>query len=197
MFISISLQSICAVLYMVISIHLTDNDSDENFRVYYFLMFAILATLSAQAWGFFVGATLPIKVIFLSHFTFIFKFLILFYGLLQLAVFLGPILAVLFSVFGFCTRYIDITPLFRWMWHISYFRAGFHGALNSIYGMDRPFLPCPENTMYCHFRSPKVFLSYMMISDVNITHCIVLMVSIIGVMHVLTVLRLWHKLNKR
>ncbi|TMW43412.1 hypothetical protein DOY81_011509, partial [Sarcophaga bullata] len=51
----IPFQSICAVLYMTISIYLTDNDSDESFRVYYFLMFAILATLSAQAWGFFCG----------------------------------------------------------------------------------------------------------------------------------------------
>ncbi|KAM7353329.1 ATP-binding cassette sub-family G member 1 [Cochliomyia hominivorax] len=171
----IPFQSICAILYMSISVYLTNNDSDESFRVYYFVMFGVLATLSAQAWGFFVGATLPTK----------------------LAVFLGPILAVMFSVFGFCSRYIDITPIFRWMWHISYFRVGFHGALNSIYGLERPFLPCPENTMYCHFRSPKVFLNYMMISDVNMVHSVIMMVSIIGVMHILTIIRLWHKLNKR
>lgn len=111
--------------------------------------------------------------------------------------FLGPILAVMFSVFGFCTRYIDITPLFRWMWHLSYFRAGFHGALNAIYGMDRPFLECPETAMYCHFRSPKVFLKYMMISDVHMSDCLILMGIVIGVMHVLTLITLWHKLNKR
>lgn len=116
---------------------------------------------------------------------------------LQLAVFLGPILAVLFSVFGFCTRYIDITPMLRWMWHLSYFRAGFHGALNAIYGMDRPFLECPENIMYCHFRSPKVFLKYMMISDVHMSDCIMLMGIVIGVMHLLTIITLWRKLNKR
>lgn len=87
--------------------------------------------------------------------------------------------------------------MFRWMWHISYFRAGFHGALNAIYGMERPFLPCPANTMYCHFRSPKVFLNYMMISDVNMADCIIMMVTVIGVMHILTIIRIWHKLNKR
>ncbi|XP_036334906.1 ATP-binding cassette sub-family G member 1-like [Rhagoletis pomonella] len=160
---------------MAISVYLTGNNTDESFRIYYFVLLAVLATLSAQAWGFFVGATLPTK----------------------LAVFLGPILAVLFSVFGFCTRYIDITPIFRWMWHISYFRAGFHGALNAIYGLERPFLPCPETTMYCHFRSPKVFLNYMMISDVNMADCVTLMVVVIAVMHVLTLITLWHKLNKR
>lgn len=116
---------------------------------------------------------------------------------LQIAVFVGPILAVLFSVFGFCTRYIDITPLFRWMWHISYFRAGFHGALNAIYGMERSSLPCPDNIMYCHFRNPKIFLDFMMISDVSMTDCVLLMTGIIGIMHLLTLLTLWYKLNKR
>ncbi|XP_067625363.1 ABC transporter G family member 18 [Eurosta solidaginis] len=171
----IPFQSICAVLYMIISVYLTGNNTDESFRIYYFVALAILATLSAQSWGFFVGATLPTK----------------------LAVFLGPILAVLFSVFGFCTRYIDITPIFRWMWHISYFRAGFHGALNAIYGLDRSFLTCPETAMYCHFRSPKVFLNYMMISDVNMADCVTLMIVVIAVMHALTLITLWHKLNKR
>ncbi|SPP79357.1 ATP-binding cassette sub-family G member 4 [Drosophila guanche] len=171
----IPFQSLCTALYIIISVHLTGNDSVESFRIYYFMLLGIMASLSAQAWGFFVGATLPTK----------------------LAVFLGPILAVMFSVFGFCTRYIDITPLFRWMWHLSYFRAGFHGALNAIYGMDRAFLECPENTMYCHFRSPKVFLKYMMISDVHMSDCLLLMGIVIGVMHVLTILTLWHKLNKR
>ncbi|KAH8378223.1 hypothetical protein KR093_010243 [Drosophila rubida] len=171
----IPFQSLCAALYIVISVRLTDNDSTESFRIYYFMLLAIMATLSAQAWGFFVGATLPTK----------------------LAVFLGPILAVMFSVFGFCTRYIDITPLFRWMWHLSYFRAGFHGALNAMYGMDRQFLECPDNMMYCHFRSPKVFLKYMMISDVHMSDCLLLMGIVIGVMHLLTFITLWHKLNRR
>ncbi|KAH8381029.1 hypothetical protein KR200_008888 [Drosophila serrata] len=171
----IPFQSLCTAMYIIISVHLTGNDSVDSFRIYYFILLGIMASLSAQAWGFFVGATLPTK----------------------LAVFLGPILAVMFSVFGFCTRYIDITPLFRWMWHLSYFRAGFHGALNAIYGMDRPFLECPENAMYCHFRSPKVFLKYMMISDVHMSDCLLLMGIVIGVMHVLTIITLWHKLNKR
>ncbi|KAH8412498.1 hypothetical protein KR009_002667 [Drosophila setifemur] len=171
----IPFQSFCTALYIVISVHLTGNDCVDSYRIYYFMLLGIMASLSAQAWGFFVGATLPTK----------------------LAVFLGPILAVMFSVFGFCTRYIDITPLFRWMWHVSYFRAGFHGALNAIYGMDRPFLECPPNAMYCHFRSPKVFLKYMMISDVSMSDCLLLMGTVIGVMHVLTLVTLWRKLNKR
>ncbi|EDW85318.2 LOW QUALITY PROTEIN: uncharacterized protein Dwil_GK18351 [Drosophila willistoni] len=171
----IPFQSLCTALYIIISVHLTGNDSVESFRIYYFILLGIMASLSAQAWGFFVGATLPTK----------------------LAVFLGPILAVMFSVFGFCTRYIDITPLFRWMWHLSYFRAGFHGALNAIYGMDRNFLECPDTAIYCHFKSPAVFLKYMMISDVHMSDCLTLMSIVIIVMHVLTIATLWYKLNRR
>lgn len=87
--------------------------------------------------------------------------------------------------------------MFRWMWHISYFRAAFHGVLNAIYGMDRSPLKCPDTEMYCHFRSPKVFLKQMMISDVSMQESISLMSSIIIIMHTLTVIALWYKLTKR
>jgi ATP-binding cassette, subfamily G (WHITE), member 1 len=122
------------------------------------------------------------------------NFLIYFF---QLAVFIGPILACLYSIFGFCTRYADITPLFRWMYHISYFRAGFHGALNSAYGMNRTDLACPEGQVYCHFRNPKIFLREMDIENVNMNDNLILMATVIGIMHVLTVFTLWYKLNKR
>lgn len=116
---------------------------------------------------------------------------------LKLAVFVGPILAVLYSVFGFCNRYADITPLFRWMWNISYFRAGFHGVIETVYGMDRPFFKCPDSVMYCHFRDPRVLMSEMMVEDINFKDNIILMACVIVIMHVLTVIMLWYKLNKR
>lgn len=83
------------------------------------------------------------------------------------------------------------------MWHLSYFRAAFHGSLNAIYGMDRELLQCPDTTMYCHFKSPTVFLNYMMISDVSMSNCIWLMTTVITTMHILTIIALWHKLTKR
>lgn len=118
----------------------------------------------------------------------------------QLAVFIGPILAVVFSIFGFCTRYIDITPMLSWMWYISYFRAAFHGIINTVYGMNRPYLECPENTVltYCHFKNPKIFLNDMLIPDqTDLVDNIVLMCSVIFTMHLLTAIVLWLKLNKR
>jgi len=49
-------------MYIIISVHLTGNDVVDSFRIYYFILLGIMASLSAQAWGFFVGATLPTKV---------------------------------------------------------------------------------------------------------------------------------------
>lgn len=86
------------------------------------------------------------------------------------------------------------------MWHFSYFRAAFHGILNTVYGMDRPYLECPETATlnYCHFRDPKIFLTDMLIpTQPNLHENMVLMGSVIFTMHVLTVLVLWLKLNKR
>ncbi|XP_052864562.1 uncharacterized protein LOC128271162 [Anopheles cruzii] len=115
----------------------------------------------------------------------------------QLAVFIGPILAVLFSVFGFCTRYVDITPVFKWMWHISYYRASFHGILNSVYGMNREDLNCPETQIYCHFKNPVLFQKDMDIEHVDMESNFVLIVLIIITMYISTLFVLWYKLNKR
>ncbi|GAB0089084.1 ATP-binding cassette sub-family G member 1 [Sergentomyia squamirostris] len=170
----IPFQMICASTYLVISYWLTGNFVEE-WRFFYFMILALLATLSAQSWGFFFGATLPVKI----------------------AVFAGPVVAVLFSVFGFCNKYIDITPLFRWMWHISYYRVGFHGILNTVYGMNRKDLTCPDTAMYCHFKKSNVFLTEMMINDISMEGGIFMMSIVIVVMHMLTIGVLWVKLNKR
>uniref|UniRef100_A0A182J0J7 Uncharacterized protein n=1 Tax=Anopheles atroparvus TaxID=41427 RepID=A0A182J0J7_ANOAO len=164
----------CSLIYVVISYHLTGNYVNfERFCV--FALFCIAGSICAQSWGFFVGATLSVK----------------------LAVFIGPILAVLFSVFGFCTRYVDITPVFKWMWHISYYRASFHGILNSVYGMNREDLHCPETQIYCHFKNPVLFQKDMDIEHVDMQSNLVLITLIIVTMYISTVFVLWYKLNKR
>lgn len=114
-----------------------------------------------------------------------------------MAVFIGPVFAVLLSVFGFCNRYKDITQIFSWMWHFSYFRVGFHGVLNTVYGMNREDLICPESEMYCHFKTPKVFLNDMMIADVSMLSSVMMLGSVFIVMHFMTLFTLWFKLNRR
>lgn len=113
----------------------------------------------------------------------------------QIAVFAGPVIAVLFSVFGFCIRYMDTPVGFRWIFHISYFRAGFHSLLYTIYGYNRIDLKCDD--IYCHYKKPLKFLKEMEINEVNVMNNLVLIVGIGVLMHLLTASALWCKLNRR
>lgn len=63
----------------------------------------------------------------------------------QIAVFVGPVVACLFSVFGFCLALSDTPYAFRWLHHISYFRAGFHVAVHSVYGFNRTKIHCSKS----------------------------------------------------
>lgn len=54
------LQIICTWTYIAISYWLTDQP--VNFRLLLFVLFCTLSTLCAQSWGYFIGATTPIKV---------------------------------------------------------------------------------------------------------------------------------------
>lgn len=119
---------------------------------------------------------------------------------LQIAVFAGPIIAVLFSVFGFCIRYMDTPQGFRWLFHISYFRASFHSLLVTVYGNNRGNLYCestPDELNYCHYIKPTMFLKEMEIVNANVVDNLVLIVGIGVLMHLLTASALWCKLNRR
>lgn len=114
---------------------------------------------------------------------------------LQIAVFVGPVLACCFSIFGFCLRYLDTPFFFRWLFYISYFRAAFHGVVLSIYGFNRDDLLCPD--LYCHYKDPVKFLKEMDIVNVDLMSNVIVMVFIWSLMHAATYLTLWIKLHKR
>ncbi|XP_014297443.1 ATP-binding cassette subfamily G member 4 [Microplitis demolitor] len=170
--VEIPFQAACASTYLAVSYWLTGQPI-ETHRILLFMVVSIAASLTAQAWGFFIGATTPVKI----------------------AVFAGPVIAVLFSVFGFCIRYMDTPVGFRWIFHISYFRAGFHSLLYTIYGYNRIDLKCDD--IYCHYKKPLKFLKEMEINEVNVMNNLVLIVGIGVLMHLLTASALWCKLNRR
>ncbi|KZC04860.1 ATP-binding cassette sub-family G member 1 [Dufourea novaeangliae] len=170
--VEIPFQASCAATYLAVSYWLTGQPV-ETPRILTFMVVSIAASLTAQAWGFFIGATTPVKI----------------------AVFAGPIIAVLFSVFGFCIRYIDTPLAFRWMFHVSYFRASFHSLLHTVYGFDRMDLKCDD--FYCHYKKPTQFLKEMDIADTNVVDNLILILGIGVLMHLLTASALWCKLNRR
>ncbi|XP_014206812.1 ATP-binding cassette sub-family G member 1 [Copidosoma floridanum] len=175
--IEVPFQAACAATYLAVSYWLTGQPLEAE-RVFMFMIVSIAASLCAQAWGFFIGATTPVKI----------------------AVFAGPIIAVLFSVFGFCIRYYDTPKGFRWIFHISYFRAGFHSLLMTVYGHNRTNLYCeqlPDDLSYCHYMQPTKFLKEMEILNTNVVENLTLIVSMGVLMHLLTASALWCKLNRR
>lgn len=171
--IEIPFQIFCTWIYIAISYWLTDQLFD--YRVGYFVIFFMLMTLCAQAWGYLIGATTPIAI----------------------AVFIGPVLACLFSVFGFCIRYSDTPDIFKWLYHVSYFRAGFHGAAYSIYGLPRAELECPPEQVYCHYADPMKFMRDMDVEYVNIYSNMTFIILVTFLLHCSTYFTIWYKLNKR
>ncbi|CAH0406881.1 unnamed protein product [Chilo suppressalis] len=165
-------QMISCVSYVVLSYWLTDNPLEPT-RATLFLATIVATSLCAQAWGYFIGSTTPTKI----------------------AVFLGPVVACLFSVFGFCLALKDTPLAFRWLHHISYFRAGFHVAVHSVYGFNRTKIHCSK--MYCHYITPQKFLVEMDMAEVDVGGNMALVLSITVLMHLLTCAALWYRLNKR
>ncbi|XP_053613074.1 ATP-binding cassette sub-family G member 1-like [Plodia interpunctella] len=165
-------QMISCVSYVVLSYWLTDNPLEPT-RATLFLATIVATSLCAQAWGYFIGSTTPTKI----------------------AVFVGPVVACLFSVFGFCLALSDTPYFFRWLHHISYFRAGFHVAVHSVYGFNRTKIHC--NKIYCHYITPSKFLKEMDMAEVDVGGNMALVLSTTVLMHLLTCTALWYRLNKR
>ncbi|CAB3223271.1 unnamed protein product [Arctia plantaginis] len=165
-------QMISCVSYVVLSYWLTENPLEPT-RATLFLATIVATSLCAQAWGYFIGSTTPTRI----------------------AVFIGPVLACLFSVFGFCLALVDTPYSFRWLHHISYFRAGFHVAVHSVYGFNRTRMHCSKE--YCHYITPKTFLKEMDMENIDIGGNMALVLSTAVLMHVLTAAVLWYRLNKR
>ncbi|KAK6635966.1 hypothetical protein RUM43_009618 [Polyplax serrata] len=164
---------ICCFLHVPLSYYLTGQPLDWN-RFTYFTITTVASSLAAQACGFLLGVTVPKKV----------------------SVFLGPVLACLLSVFGFCLRFTDTPIFFKWLYYISYFRASFQSSVYSVYGLNRSALAC--DNAYCHFKNPSKILTEM-----DIPHTISMEVNFgiifvwILTLHVLTLTAIWLKLTRK
>jgi len=110
-------------------------------------------------------------------------------------VFLGPVLAVVLSTFGFNIFYHDIPTWSIWLYHISYFRAAFHSLVVSVYGHNRTSLPCEQ--LYCHYKYPDKFLYEMDITGAEISNNTIFVGSVGLLLHVCTVVAIWIKINRR
>jgi len=65
------------------------------------------------------------------------------------------------------TQGTDIPVLIRIAMYFSYLRYGMEGLILSIYGNNRPILPCPEEEVICPFRDPKLLIMFMGMENVK------------------------------
>ncbi|XP_054261224.1 ATP-binding cassette sub-family G member 1 [Macrosteles quadrilineatus] len=170
--IEVPFQLLCACAYLFPAYYLTGQPM-ESMRFGYFLLFNAAISLTAQGYGFMIGATLPVGI----------------------GVFIGPVLTVFLSVFGFTSRFSDIPSYFHFLYHLSYFRASFQGSFYSLYGFNRSTLACEE--YYCHFKTPSKFLKEMEFNNVNIALDVNYILLCGVVFYILTIYSVWYKLNKR
>lgn len=194
---------LCAT-YLAPSYLLTEQPFDLV-RIVHFYTFSTLASLTAQSCGFLFGATTPITVSFSLYMLFNQSLLLICFILIiiiliwfvcsQISVFLGPVVAVLLSIFGFCIWYRDIPFFFKWMYYISYFRAAFQGCVYAMYAYGRDFMPCPD--FYCHYRAPRKILNEMDITDINFWYNSGTIIVFCIFIYTLTVIVIWFKLNRR
>ncbi|ERL88591.1 ATP-binding cassette sub-family G member 1 isoform X1 [Dendroctonus ponderosae] len=136
-FADIPVQICATLLYGSVTYFLTKQPV-ESFRIVSFLFMCVLISLVAQSFGLFIGACMDVKngVIF------------------------GPFCMLPFTIFsGFFVQLNACHPSMRWLFHISFLKYGFEGMVLSVFGYDRPKLPC--NSEYCHYSRPEKFLSNM------------------------------------
>lgn len=179
--VELPLQAVLCATYLAPSILLTQQPFDLV-RIVHFYTFATLASLTAQGCGFLFGATTPITI----------------------SVFLGPVFAVLLSIFGFCIWFRDIPYFFKWLYYISYFRAAFQGCVYAMYAYGRENMPCPprdkphtQGINYCHYKAPKKILNEMDISDINFWNNSATIVAFCTIIYIATVIVVWFRLNRR
>lgn len=170
--IEIPFQALCSVTYLVPSYILTAQPL-ETFRMSYFVTVSTVTSLTAQSTGFLIGATVPVSI----------------------AVFVGPVLMVLFSVFGFAIRLADVTIMFKWLHYFSFIRASYQSLLYCVYGMNRSPLKCDQQ--FCQFRYSETWVKEMDIHDFDISVEFLYICFTCCLVYLIMSFCIWMRLNRR
>ncbi|KAG7202358.1 hypothetical protein KM043_018685 [Ampulex compressa] len=141
--IDIPLTICCCILFTVI-IYLMSSQPLEITRFSLFFVISLLTAFISQGVGMMIGSVFNVVN----------------------GTFIGPTLTVplmMFSGFGVSLR--DLPSYLKWGTYVSFLRYGLEGFIGSIYGLDRPVLPCTQkNIVYCHYRYPNKFMTDIAIS---------------------------------
>nr|QAV55735.1 ATP-binding cassette sub-family G member 4-like protein [Sogatella furcifera] len=135
------LQIICPTLFLTIGYYMTGQPMElQRFFMIWFVM--ILLAMLGQSSGNAAGALLNV----------------------ELSIVVVPTISMpLFLLSGFFLQPKDLSPLFKSLSCVSYFKYAFEAVAVSAFGYDRGRLPCSQP--YCHYRNPRKFLDDIGVDD--------------------------------
>lgn len=84
--------------------------------------------------------------------------------------FIGPVLVcpmMLLSVYGIGSGAENIPTYVSFFMKLSYLRYSLEGIVESIYGLNREDMLCPQGEMFCPYMKPKFLLRIMGFEDVD------------------------------
>jgi hypothetical protein len=108
----------------------------------------------------------------------------------------GALAIMPFMIFsGYFVHMNDAPAYFQWLFHISYLKYGFDGALISIYSYERSDLECSID--YCHYTSPKKFLKALDMGNGSYWFNAIILVSMFFSLRLLCYFILLYRLKNR
>lgn len=136
LFVNIPLQAFFCLVYCSAS-YVMSGQPMEIERFLMFLAACIMITLTAEAGGIVLGTIVnPIN-----------------------GTFFGAILtAVMLVLAGFLVLFAHMPIFFLWASQLSFLRHGLEALVAAVYGGRHDILPCPDEILYCHYRSPETLL---------------------------------------
>ena len=144
---SIPVQMVFVMVYSA-TCYFLSSQPPELYRFLMFLTVTVLVALVAEGFGLTLGTTVnPIN-----------------------GTFLGAISTCAFLAFaGFLVLFDHMPRFMYYVTYVSYLRYAFEAMVHSVYGFNRPNLPCPttDDMEYCQYRIPKVVLKELAIADTN------------------------------
>ncbi|KAH8279564.1 hypothetical protein KR018_001731 [Drosophila ironensis] len=141
---------VLAVIYLSI-VYLMSSQPLEWFRFAMLFSIAFVTALTSDSFGLLISSRLS----------------------LVNAMFMGPVLAVpliLLSIHGIgYGRGGYISPLMRFLMHLSYLRHGMEGLVAALYDYGRGDTICEETEIFCSFKKSKVLLAFLGFEDMHFT----------------------------
>ncbi|XP_068632460.1 ATP-binding cassette sub-family G member 1-like isoform X2 [Battus philenor] len=153
--VDLPVQLLCATVFVLPAWYLTSQPL-ELYRMSLAWVICALTTILAQNFGLVIGAACGVKL-----------------GMFVIPAANIPML--MFS--GFFIPYHEIPYYLRPFAVISYFRYAFDAFLLTVYGFERPNLPCHKD--FCFYKNPNYYLDFLGLSKNFSNDVIVLLVWII------------------